>query len=172
MDLANGKHDFHLTRPIMVHFSGDGDKEVTLIELHEPSRVHLKKASRLKQMVVKAMMDASKFSDKSEDEEEEEVDGEEVKPIHEKTDEEHKKEAAELAKVLKMALLASDIDFGEFNETFIAMALKSSKKELLLLDGKVPIKSTHFDDMSVSDIESLAVTYASFFLMPSEMQET
>ena len=164
MDLANGTHDYHLEKPISVHFKGIGSKDVTLLEMHEPSRAHVQKASRLKQMVSQALLEMSENSA--------EFSGHETKQLQYETDEEHAKESEGLFEAMKACLLLSkNVDLGDFVETFIAMATKNSKKELILCDGKVPISDIHFDQMSADEINNLALTYTSFFFMPAEMRE-
>jgi len=164
MDIANGTHEYYLNKPIMVHFAGEGEKEVILLELHEPTRAHVKKSSRMKQFIMQAMMEVSEKSQN-------EVVGHEQKLLHEKTDEDIEKESLEMKKALGMMLqMSKTVDIGNFIELFIDMALKNSKKSIIMCDGKIPIKDIHFDQMSANDIEELAITYASFFLMPSEMQ--
>ena len=164
MDLASGTHDYHLEKPISVHFKGVGSKDVTLLEMHEPSRAHVQKSSKLKQMVTQALLEMSEKSA--------EFSGYEAKPLHDETEDDHTKESEGLFEAMKACLLLSkNVDLGDFVETFIAMATKNSKKELILCDGKVPISDIHFDQMSAEEINNLAFTYKSFFFMPAEMQE-
>lgn len=162
MDLVNGKHDYHLKNPILVHFKGEGEKEVILLEMREPARAHVKKSAKLKQMIMQALVGVSENIN---------LPGEEVKQIHDKNDEEHEQNAEEMIEAVRACLLLSkNVDFGDFVETFISMATKNSKKELILCDGKVPISDVHFDQMTADEINEMAIAYASFFYMPSVMQ--
>ena len=164
MDLANGTHDYHLKRPITVYFAGKGDQEVTLIEMREPSRAHVKKSAKIKQMVMQSIIEMSKDTDNNQA-------GTEIEKIENVSDEDHEENSKEMLDGLRVALLLSKtVDLGDFIECFVDMALKNAKKPIIMCDGEVPIKDIHFDQMSVDEIEEMALTYASFFHMPSEMQ--
>jgi len=165
MDLANGKHDYTLTRPIDVHFKGVGDKEVIMLTLYEPTRQHVKQSAKLRQMVMISMIELSEKNNAQGQA------GQESKQIHDKTDEEHEKDSAELYEAMKIAILMSEkLDLGDFVEFFIDMALKPTKKPLIKCDDEIPIKDIHFDQMSADEVTDLAIAYASFFYMPSVMQ--
>ncbi len=166
MDIENGVDNFILKKPIMVKFEGEGSsREVVALELREPTRKHLKRASRLKQMVMGAMMEASKMQGA------EPQQTEPSKALDDKTPEELLKEAEDLRAGISIALVSSQsIDLGEFVELFIEMAIRKNVSPIVLCDGEIQIKESHFEDMSIEDIERLAITYASFFCMPSVLQ--
>lgn len=170
MDIENGTLDYMLNGSIKVHFSEEGEKEVGLLVMSEPTRAHAKKGSKLKQMIMRCMMEVSKNTDTNQPIEQP---AKEDKALHEKTNESMAKDVEEMKGALRIALLLSEkVDLGEFVETFIEMALKPGvKKHIIMCDGKVPIKDIHFDQMSEDEVEELAITYASFFHMPSVMQE-
>lgn len=165
MDIENGTHDFTLNKPIMVHFSGKGEQEVICLIMREPTRAHAKKASKLKQMIMRSMMEISEKSNAI-------AGGEEQVPLHEKTSEDIEKSAEEMREALRLSLMLSEkVDLGDFVETFVSMAVKpGAKKPIIMCDGEVPIKDIHFDQMSADEVEELAIVYASFFHMPSVMQ--
>lgn len=168
MDLVNGEKDYNLPEPITVFIKDQGgDVEVSLLTLHEPRREHIKYSARMKQMVTRAVMEVSEKHKG----EEQVILGEEAKAFHEKTNKEHQKESEEMAGLLNLALYASEtVDLGDFVENFISMATKAAKKNIVMCDAIVPIKDIHFDQMSDETVTDLAITYASFFLMPSVMQ--
>lgn len=167
MDIETGTHEFILSRPIMVKFDGEGAaREIISLELVEPTRQHLKRAARLKQMIMGAMMEASKLS---ESEQPTEYDPDK---LHEKTPETITKESEDMRNGINIALVASQsIDLGEFQEIFIDMATRKNVKPIVLCENEIQIKESHFDDMHPDDIERLAITYASFFCMPSVLKD-
>lgn len=168
MDIENGTHDYILNNPIKVHFAGKGEQEVICLVMREPTRAHAKKASKLKQWIMQCMMEVSKDSTQPQL-----VAAEEPSVLHEKSDSAVEKEAEEMKEALRISLMLSKtVDLGDFVETFIEMAQKPGvKKSIIMCDGEVPIKDIHFDQMSADEVEELAITYASFFHMPSVMQE-
>lgn len=167
MDIAEGTHEFILKKPIDVKFEGEGQsRSVMSLELREPTRKHLKRASRLKQMVTGAMMEAAKLQGV---EAPQQYDAEK---LEDKTPEDLTKESEELRDGISIALLSSQsIDLGDFIELFIEMALRKNANPIVVCEGEIEIKDIHFDEMDINDIERLAITYASFFCMPSVLQD-
>ncbi len=166
MDIEKGEHKHMMSRPIEVHIEGEGDVNVHALTLREPARCHMKKTSRLKQIVMGALHEASKLNKTDEANT-----VPEAKPVRVKTNEEVEADAKEIQELLEVALVLTPGDgLGEFVETFISMVTNVSKKPVILCDDRVPMKDIHFDQMSIEAIEKLAITYVSFFCMPSVMQ--
>lgn len=164
MDLETGSHEYILKKPIMVHFAGEGEKEVISLELREPGYEHAKKAYRIEQMVSKCIYERIQDMDHS---------GTESVPLHDQKSEDIEKNAAEMVPMIKAALRISEtVDLGDFVETFVKMATKNNaKKPIIMCDGKIPFKDSHIEQMGTDEILNLAAVWTAFFGMPSEDQE-
>lgn len=165
MDYEDGTHDFILEKPVKVHVTGKGEEEFPTLVLREPSREHAKYAYKLKQMVTRALKEISDNNPQ------EGINPEIVQQIEEKTPDERKKESQDMSEMLGIALeLSNVVDLSDFVETFIKMAEKTAVSPIVAIDGKYVLKEAQTSQMSLADLQRLAVTYVSFFLMPSVMQ--
>lgn len=164
MDYENGTYDFILKKPITVHVDGKGEESFQTLVLREPAREHSKQAYRLKQMVTRAVKEIS--------EQQADTNPEMGAEVEEKTPEQKQKDSQDMADVLGIALeLSEKVDLGDFVETFIKMAEKTATKPVVSIDGKYTFKSAHTDQISLDELQRMAVTYVSFFLTPSVMQD-
>ena len=167
MDIENGIKEYHLKTPIQVHFKGEGDKEVSLLTMHEPRREHLRWSAKMRQALTRATIEMGERNKENIP-----VAGEEVREFHEITSEEHAKNAEEMMQGISVCLLLSEtVQLDVFVDNFIKMATKPAKKNIIMCDDAIPIKEHHFEQMSDSEVMDIAFTYASFFLMPSVMQD-
>lgn len=165
MDYENGTHDFILNKPINAHVQGKGEEEFPTLTLREPSREHAKYAFKLKQMVTRALKEVGEQSNQ------EDINPELGQEIEDRTPEQMSKDSEDMAEVLGIALeLSHNVDLADFVETFIKMAEKAAVKPIVLIDDKYTFKDAHTNQLSLSELQRLAVTYVSFFLMPSVMQ--
>jgi len=89
----------------------------------------------------------------------------------EKTEEQRLKDFDDVYQMATIALECSEkVDLGEFVDTFFSIAEKTALRPIVLIDGKYVLKDAHTSQMSLSEMQRLAVTYVSFFLTPSVMQ--
>jgi hypothetical protein len=117
-------------------------------------------------MVTRLMMEAAEYAKQNAD-----MAGEETPALHDAVDE-IEEQAAEMEQAINMALMMSKtVDAGEFVDVWVeAATLGGAKKNLVLVDGSVPLNKVHVARMSPNDVLGAAVRWASFFGMPPQMQ--
>jgi len=165
MDYENGTYDFILKKPIQVHVQGKGEEDFSTLVLREPAREHSKYAYKLKQMVTRSLKEIG------DNNQPEDVNPEIGEIVEEKTPAQMLEDSEQMAEVLGIALeLSNVVDLSDFVETFIKMAEKTAVKPIVLIDGQYVMKDAHTNQISLDDLQRMAVTYVSFFLTPSVMQ--
>jgi len=164
MSIKDGEFEFKLSTPL--GFSFQGAKEETLmVTLFEPSMEHIKFYLKLKQLLTISQMDLAKASGMFDTIRE---GGQEVKPFQDDT-ENIELGVDETFQAFKASLEASvSVEMADFIGTFTKMILIPSRKPLARVDGKVPMTSTLWNNLSPDDAYNMAVRWCSFFAMPSQ----
>lgn len=158
MSIEDGTKEYVLKKPILVHFSGEGEKEIFSLSLREPKYEHAKEAYRLQQLAFLAIQNVTK---------QQSTVGVETKPLHESDTEKMELDAEEIAISIKLALKTSDnVDMGDFVKKFVQMACNTAKSPIVMCDGIVPLKQAHIEQIPLPELLNLAVVWCSFFNSP------
>lgn len=173
--LADGTFDFKLRKSIEVAGCND---PVTTLTFHEcgegydsyymklrkfTSKAQMNAASLMKQLgdvqdIVKMMKDENKESSLTA--------GKELKPLHQKNENEHEIETKQFADLLKMSLGNSD-DLEELVKVFGFMVSNSGNDAICNADG-VRVKEGAWKRLHIEDKIDAAVQYCSFFGIGSD----
>jgi hypothetical protein len=171
MSLEDGQKLYELKHKLAYSFKGE-TREAQFLELSEPGGSHRRGFLKLKQMVrslVIAM--GSKLDDLEKMASNGRVAGGQVQGLHEKDHDEHESEAEELAEILGLAFGAADeVQLCNFVDIFGEIACHTKFKTICSVDGEVPMTATIWNDLHPDDAEGVALTYAGFFIMPSEFR--
>jgi hypothetical protein len=144
--------EFVLTEPVSIHKGGEL-VPVTKLLLKAPSNSHRYYLIKLKQGFISSILSMQKtFSGNKSS-----------APAKESSE---KAEDAFNAKMIVMALLASDVDFMEYMEIFKNLICS----DLCLVDGSVKLTGYLFDQISIEDSEELLGKYIESFLLSSWMK--
>jgi len=159
-----------LNRPIKYKDKEDVAQESTRLVCSRPTVKQKKLTLHFVQVLMKAYMNmgksliatnpglaaVSKSKEKAEDGQE---DGQEDAPL--------KITSAEIM----LMLYTSDEDFYEFQEEFKELICGSGYSELVKIDGSVALTSTHYDNLSIEDLEVFMGVYCETFLMTSVLKK-
>jgi hypothetical protein len=163
MSIQDGSIEFQLTRPIKYKFDNT-THEATHVVLQEPGMEHIKFYDRIDQMITKAQMDyMQKLGERQS------MVGEAVKPFQEQA-KEIESQADDTYKALEIMLKDSDrVELSQFNSTFAKMAcVINPSKSICLIDGRLAMNSTLWENLHPKDAKEMALRWASFFAMPLE----
>lgn len=163
--IEDGTTEYRIQRPFKYSHKG-ASLEAEFCELFEPGMEHAKYYLKLKQMVVRAQLEAAKVAKELGFSEGDEMGmaGEEVQPMHDQTDE-IESQAEEMEGLLLTTLQMSEkVDISQFVEIFSKMCFANSKKNICMVDGKEKMTEVLFNRMHPEDAFSLAVRWASFFV--------
>lgn len=159
MGIHNGTTEFVCTTPVSYTASGV-PKESTLIVLQEPCMDHCKYSLKIKQMIMRVLMEVGQKRGEQTD-----ISGDEVKGIDA---EEHEQGTEELAGMLESVMLISEtVDVSDFFEAFRAMVCMKSRRPIAMVDGEVGITDAIWQNLNPDDAYRMAIRWVAFFGMPS-----
>jgi hypothetical protein len=170
--IEDGTTEYRLQRPFKYSHKG-ASLEAEFCELFEPGMEHVKYYLKLKQMIVRAQLEASKTirSLGYSGDEELGTAGEELKPLHEDVDE-IEKQAAEGEAALAIVLQMSEsVDICTFVRAFSKLCFAKSKKNICMVDGNEKMTEALFDRMHPEEAFNLAVRWCNFFVTALAGQE-
>lgn len=143
--------DVTLEEPIVTHIGGE-ETEVCSILIKSPSTKQRKHAFTLKQEFMRAMM-----------QQQESLSDEAKKAAEEKAKKE--KDADISSQEIIFMVMASDVDFDKFNETFRHLITSGCAE----ISGD-KFTTFHYDQLSLDDAENILGEYMKHFLVASLLQ--
>jgi hypothetical protein len=146
----NESYVYDLTKKL--EYSKDGDfVETGSIIFDPPSMLVFDEASDFEQIIMGAMISASKASGKQPDEEDED----QIKSLSQM-------EIPSASEIKVILNVSQDIKIRDIAKVFRKLAKKTGK-----LDNNIKLKDSHFDKMTRDDFMNMLCGYASFFTFPS-----
>lgn len=158
--LSDGTFEFGLRREIEV---AGCDDPVSTLTFHECGEGYDGFYMKLRKFVLTGMIEAPKLLQRLEEFKSDDglASGEEVKPLHQTSDEDHQTESEGFAEILKLALGMSD-DLEKMAQVFGLMISNNKSAPICTADG-VRMKQAAWERMHVEDKIDAAVKYCSFF---------
>jgi len=169
MAVENGSTEYTISTPF-AYYSKEQSGEILASHLvmYEPAYEHSKYAYKIQQRITRLLMEIKERQGEMNDASA----GEEVKAMHEeaKSIEEN---ADGLAEAIGIGLMMSEkVDMSEFVELWSDMVTAPSERQIVLIDGHIPLNNVTLKRMNPNDVLGAAVRWAAFFGMPSWMQNS
>lgn len=161
--LSDGTFDFNLRKPIEV---AGVDAPVEILTFHECGEGYDSYYMKLRKFILNGQMNTPELMKKlstfiKEDDDSAIASGTEVKPLHEKNDDDHLSDTEGFAEVLKIALGTSD-DLEHLVKNFGFMVSSKGGNPICTVDG-IRVKEGAWVRLHPEDKINVAVQYCVFF---------
>jgi hypothetical protein len=161
MGIREGEFTFKLSKPLKYQFDGSSH-DADHIVLKEPGMEHLKFYLRLKQMLMRAQLELAEKAGKIQDSV-----GEIVKPFQDQVDE-IESQSEEVYQMYSVCIQgAESVDIGNFIGTFEKMVCTVARKGVCMVDGRLSMVSSIWNNLTPDDAFEMALRWCAFFGTPS-----
>lgn len=159
--------EYSLQRSFKYSFEGNSNNQAKSVTLHEPDYSNPEYFMEIQDIISTAQISMFAKFEKLIPEQEEEISGEEIKPLH-KTD--LKKDLEKIEKATSDSIKGG----GKSKEliTIFKRMVKNSKKSIIVVDGKEKMTAHMLNSVWPIDLFRIAIRWASFFVIAPEEQES